>query len=360
MIRTFTAADRSALIRLASSLPAGSAERADILFIVEHARPVRVASSGRVVYAFSFSSLKADFWAFVKNLADKVLELADLQKKVKLTPEAEREINRACEAAVKALDKVNSSKQASHRKDANLLGVAAMGAALGKTAESAHRGNPADAAVALYMVALAFFPVTAAILTCVGIYSSYEYYVNGEEFDTHAGLRRKAKAVLDFAKGKGGFVKKVVGFLSKFLHSDPTPDPFGDRGATFELYGLWKKLKPAKERKDDYDYYYVFAHPFGKVSLQEADDWAASGDRFGRAIWESATPVRYTNGEEKPDSQIYYANSSSRNNVVSLLLKDLKDGTWWATRFGKPGAWFQYPESKAKDLVKQVRKVPNL
>jgi hypothetical protein len=360
MPRTFTAADRSALIRLASSLPAGSAERADILFIVEHARPVRVASSGRVVYAFSFSSLKSDFWSFVQNLADKVMDFADMLKKVELTPEAEREINQACAAAVKALDKVGSSKQASHRKDANLLGVAAMGAALGKTVDSANRGNPRDEAVALYMVGLAFFPLVAAFGVFMTVATSYAYYKMGEESDVHVALRKKAKEMLDYAKGKSGFVQKMVRFLSKFLHSDPTPDPFGDMGAVFELYGLWYQVEPDKAWEYDVisvaakKHGFLFAHPFGKVSFQEADKLAHSGS-FYKAIEAISKEVRSARSYQ--DSAGMYVENLATRNAVIFLMKNSKEGTWWGRGHGD---WFLYPTSKAKDLVKQVRKVPNL
>lgn len=357
MPRTLTASDRSALIRLASSLPTGSPERAGILFIVEHARPVRVASSGRVVYAFSFSSLTSEFWSFMQNLANKVMEFAALLKNVEMTPEAEKMINQACGAAVKALDKAvlnaKSSKQASRRKNANLVGVAAMGAALGRTVDSANHSNPRDEAVALYMIGAAFFPLVAALGVCFAVFSSYKYYKDGEDNDFHATLRKKARDMLDYAKGKSGFVQKLVRFLSKFVHSDPTPDPFGELGDAFELYGLWFRVEPEEAKKypdftlaDAEKLGLVFAHPFGRMSVQEADKLTRS-DSFYKAV-EAINVVL-------PG----YVNTAGLWNLKDLvyLMKDSKEGTWWAR--GRKD-WFRYPTSKATALVKQVRKVPNL
>jgi len=358
MSRTMTAQDRSSLIRLASSLPAGSPERADILFIVEHARPVRLASSGRVVYAFSFSSIASDFWSFLGKLADKVMEFADLMEKVELKPEAVQKINRACEEAVKALDKAMakgkavSSKQASHKKDANLIGVAAMGAALKRTANSAPSYDARQEAIVLYMLAVAFFPLVAAFGVIWAVYGSYSYYVNEVDNDLHAALRKKAKDMLEYAKGKDGFMQKLVRFLSKFVHSDPTPDPFGEMGAAFELYGLWywaedtENWRESNDRRDDEK----FAHPFGKVSVQEADELYDSGS-FKDAIVALQANVR---GRKVNNANLWWGNS--RSAPVNFVMKDVKGGTWWAR--GKDG-WFQYPSSEAKALIKNVRKVPN-
>ncbi len=326
-MRTMSASERQALLKLASALPKGSEERSDLLLIAQYSKPVRGASSGSVRYAFSVSSLVSDFFNFFTVLGEEVEKLAKMLESVDLEPEDAEKINRACEAAAKAINKALGTpvkQQASLPKKGNLLGVAMMSASL----KAAGKRNPQaleDFSLIMFLplilaLGMALGPIFLAVKALEVAFHSAKYVATGKESPLHEALRKHALSLIKYADTKQGFLQKVLKFLSKFVHSKPSPDPFGEKGSVFDLFGLY-----------DADWY-KGAHPYGTMTLNQAEN----------TINRNPVPYHY-----------------SRKGVPEYWLFDTSENSWWGYDSQKR-TWFTsehlgYGGSAIKKLLGEVK-----
>lgn len=226
MNTTISEKERASIIRLASTLPAGSPERENLLFLLGEMKAVRGASTGTKRWAFSVQGVIDDIFDFYGKLADGLEEISKLIEKVNLDPESVKKINRACEAANRKIEAAlrNKPPRVARRKQSNLLGVALLASNLSRISDTRpQRGGTGIDPDFLLMLLYPLGVVMAVVAVLWEVLdSSADFVLHGKESPMHKRLKEIALKMLKYAESKEGWVKKAIQFLSKFVHSNPT------------------------------------------------------------------------------------------------------------------------------------------
>jgi hypothetical protein len=334
-----SSSERKSLIRLASSLPAGSSERKDLLFYLGNLQRVRSASQGpaRKVWAFSISKIFVEFFSFFEEFGKDLEKLGSALEKEDLNKEQIKKINDACEEVLNKLKKLPSLKTSSRGKTSNLLMLGVLGGTIhhyGKKGRSQSENVSFLEGLVLVPLVLALAPIFIALTPLMLI---VEVVVRG--------MGPLAQGISDRLvkeqKSKKGLVQNVMQFASRMLNSKANPDPFGDRGAVFDVYAnyirsnkppgnlrtVWdkdnngwrvmnenNKQTSFIERKEE-----KYAYEFKNVSLDQI------GSRMAQ--------IREKNIGE--DSDFKWIPKGE----IGFIMHDRENGVWWGKE-AEDNAWW--------------------
>lgn len=256
--------EKAALIRRASRMPKGSDERFAILVRVAYSKKIRTASFG-VRYAFNLKGLVQQILEFVASVGDKLAALSKSLEKSGLNNAGIQALDKVAAPLAEALEKAAAEIQRGTKvatattprraKMAGFLAVGAGGMALSSAARSAgarsssprggggwggdEAGSRSLNILIGAVVATATLPIWLPLwgfVRAVEVVLGNVKYVGGVEDLGKEGTRSMADDLSKFARSKSGWLEKIARFLSKIVHSKPNPDPFGDKGAAFDLY----------------------------------------------------------------------------------------------------------------------------